>query len=585
MKYKAIILGLVILFNLNSFSNNLNDTINVTINLRQVDSLGLKIRVLPSNDLKGNVKYQFPKSIPGLYEYLNSHNSIIKLFQNGEKVNSTDNSFSIKCDLPSNALTYTSKSTVSKFKGISAEDSYYLKDSIYILNWHYLLGYFNTNTERPYKIKIIKDKKLLGTGTLPKIERNDTVDIFIANNYKELIHNPIMYSIPDTTNFKIGETSFTISCAGNDSLLNAESIKNLLINPLTEIISKSHCKPENYSFLFYSEYSLTAPYLTGLEHPNSTLICYHSALLDNDILVNSSIHEFIHAIFAPLNIRSEVINNFNFADPKCDELLWFYEGVTEYLTIKTLVNSGFFSPSKFFDELNVSNNYYTNIKLNEVSSKVYEQKGQELFDNFYTKGSLFAFQLDIEIIKKSEGEISLFDVMQNLQKKYNSETPFDSKTFIQEFSQQAGVDLQEFIIKNASKKTKIKFTKKVEEVGYSKVTQDTLIWSYSPKKVFLILNYKKNMIKYGMRGSILNKEQNNKIINVYEINGAPLTWFNYSIISAPKNGEAVQIKAYNKNESFAFTAKPEQILKKDAKINWIKNKDFDSKLVNKFWDN
>ena len=292
MNYRILILGILILISSKGFSNNLNDTVNVTIDLRQVDSLGLKVDIYTPSDLKGLINYQFPKSIPGIYEYLNNHESIIELSQNGEKVNCSDNSFSINCDLSPCTLTYSSKSTVNKFKGIFAEDTYYLKDSIYILNWHYILGFFNSQTKRPYKIEIIKKADLLGTGSLAKKVKSDTTDIYIAANYKELIHNPIMYSVPDTTNFKIGETNFTISCAGADSLLDSKKIKDLLISPLAKILAESHYKHEKYSFLFYSEYSLTTPYLTGLEHPNSTLICYHTALLDNNILISCSIHEF-----------------------------------------------------------------------------------------------------------------------------------------------------------------------------------------------------------------------------------------------------------------------------------------------------
>jgi predicted metalloprotease with PDZ domain len=584
MNYRILILGVLILISSKGFSNNLNDTINVTIDLRQLDSLGLKVNIYAPSDLKGLINYQFPKSIPGIYEYLNSYESIIDLSQNGEKINCSDNSFSINCDLSSCTLTYSAKSTVNRFKGIYAEDTYYLKDSIYILNWHYIIGFFNTQTKRPYKIEIIKTADLLGTGSLSKKVKSDTTDIYIARNYKELIHNPIMYSIPDTTNFKIGGTNFTISCAGNDSLLDSKKIKNFLISPLAKILTKSHCKPEKYSFLFYSEYSLTIPYLTGLEHPNSTFICYHTALLDNNILVSSSIHEFIHAIYAPLRIRSEVINEFDFLNPKCDELLWFYEGVTEYLAIKTLANSEFFSTSDFLNELNESNNYHKNINLSKVSVNIYDKKEQKLFDNFYTKGSLFAFQLDIEIIKLSNGKTDLFNVMYELQKIYNPKIPFDSKTFIKEFSLVSGIDLQEFISNNVNNKTKVNFLEKTEEIGYTKELQDTLIWTYSPKKTYIILNYKKDRLEYALFGSIINKEQNSKKVTIFEINGEPLTWFNSDIISSPNDNKETVFKANIGKETIDFKGKPIQILMEKQNINWINNKSLESELTKRFWN-
>jgi predicted metalloprotease with PDZ domain len=583
MNYRILILGILISISSKGFSNNLSDTINVTIDLRQLDSLGLKVNIYTPSDLKGLSSYQFPKSIPGIYEYLNDYESIIKLSQNREQINCLDNSFSINCDSSQSPLTYFAKSTVNRFKGISAEDTYYLKDSIYILNWHYILGFFNSQTKHPYKIEIIKKADLLGTGSLTKKVKSDIADIYIARNYKELIHNPIMYSIPDTTNFKIGKTNFTISCAGNDSLLDSKKIKDLLLTPLAEIISKSHYKHDSYSFLFYSTYSLTPPYLTGLEHPNSTLICYHSALLDNNILISSSIHEYIHAVYAPLRIRSEVINEFEFNNPKCDEFLWFYEGVTEYLAIKTLVNSGFFKPKDFFNELDESNDYHENINFNKVSLNIYKKKEQKLFDNFYTKGSLFAMQLDLEIIKCSNGKTDLFDVMQKLQELFNPENPFNSKSFMSKFSTVSGIDIYNYLNKNTSTREKINYPGIIEQIGYKKELRDTLIWSYEIRKTHLITNYKKERLEVALFGSNINNQLKIKKVTFYEINKKPLTWYNYDILLAPNSEKEYSFTAIIKDSCVFFNARPKLILKANYHVNWIENKNIETELAKRFW--
>lgn len=572
------------LLSVSAYSNDLNDTIKVVINLKQVDSLGLKINVYPPSVLDGSVSYQFPKSIPGIYEYLNSCQPLIQLKQNEVEIDCVDNSFQIDCELAQSSFTYFAKSTVNKFKGISAEDTYYLKDSIYILNWHYLLGFFQNETEKPYKIEIIKNAKLFGTGSLSKSVLNDTTDVYIANNYKDLIHNPVLYSVPDTTSFRIGETNFTISCAGNDSLLDSKKIKDLIIAPLTKIINKSVFKHKEYSFLYYSEYSLTLPYLTGLEHPNSTLICYHSAFLENNILVSSSIHEFIHAIYAPLRIRSEVIDEFDFRNPKCDELLWFYEGITEYLAIKTLVNSGFFKTNDFFEELNESIKCYKNINLSKVSSNIYKKKEQKLFDNFYTKGSLFAMQLDIELIRRSNGKTDLFDVMQKLQGAYNPEKPFNSKNFITDFSTASGVDIYSYIIDNTREKKKVNYPETIEQIGYTEEYTDTLIWSFKTRKKYLIVNQKKERLEIALFGSTINKEFKSRKVTVFEINGKPLTWYNYNSLLAPNDGKEFSFKAIANNEIIEFKAKPEQILKEKKHLNWLENSNLESGLAKRFWN-
>jgi predicted metalloprotease with PDZ domain len=459
-----------------------------------------------------------------------------------------------------------------------------VKDSVYILNWHYLLGFFQNGTDRPYRLEVIRNAEFFGAGTLFKTIKNDSTDVYIAGNYKELIHHPIMYSVPDTTSFEIGETHFTISCAGNDSLFNSEKIRNLIFNPLNEIYGQSVFKQNQYTFLYYSEYSLSPPYLTGLEHPNSTLICYHSALLDNKILISSSIHEYIHALFAPLRIRSEVIDSFNFTTPHCDEFLWFYEGVTEYLAIKTMVNSGYFTTQDFFNELNESYEFYKNINLSKISFNIYGKKEQDLFDNFYTKGSLFAMQLDVEIIRRSNGKTDLSAVMNKLQNQYNPEIPFDSKTFFTDFSKTAGVNIERYLIENTRKKKKVNFPEIAEQTGYTKEYNDTLIWSFKTRKQYLVINQKNDRLEIVLFGSTINKTCNSRKVTIYEINGKPVNWYNYDSLLMPEDGQELSLKAISKDEIIEVKAIPEQILKEKKHLNWSKNSNIESAMANYYWN-
>ncbi len=72
MKKIGLILVLISI-SLSGFTKEINDTIIVVIDLKHVDTLGLKINIYVPTDLTGNVSYRFPKSIPGIYEYLYNH--------------------------------------------------------------------------------------------------------------------------------------------------------------------------------------------------------------------------------------------------------------------------------------------------------------------------------------------------------------------------------------------------------------------------------------------------------------------------------------------------------------------------------
>jgi predicted metalloprotease with PDZ domain len=577
MRNTKLIIGFL-LITLNVLANN--DTINVVIDLKQVDSLGLKIHVSPPNDLKGSVTYKFPKTIPGIYEYLHNHNTLISLQQNDKEISYNDNSFLILSD----SFYYSAKSSVNIYTGVSAEDTYYLKDSVYIINWHYLLGFFNNEIDNPYKIKIIKNNRLFGSSSLDKTTLNDTVDIFTARNYKDLIHSPLLYCIPDTASFQIEGSKFHVSCVGDDTLLNAQEIKNLLILPLKELLKNSEYKHDDYTFLYFSKNAINVPGLRALEHPNSTLVCYHSALLDNNILIGSSIHEYIHAIYSPLRIRSEIINDFQFINPTSDEFLWFYEGVTEYLSIKTLLDSKFFSKEDFLNEIKLSNEYSKDLNFSKTSQNVYEKKGQKLYNNFYTTGSLFALQLDLEIMEKSNGKKNLFDVMNELQKEYSPEKPFNSQTFLADLAIVSGIE-KSFLETNIKKKIKIDFTKLVNDIGYNctVIKYDTIVYSYSPRKIYNITNFKKNQLEIGFFGSTLNKSLNAKKVVISEINGETIDWFNRDLLIIPKLDNENELLVTIDDTISVIKAKPSLISRERKKIVWTKNDKYSAESVKLFW--
>ena len=471
MKYFLFIL----LFFIKSIicANEIRDTIKVVINLNSYNDKGLNVSVFPKNEFNGWKNYIFPFTVPGNYEFLDNQKSRndFFLFYSNEKLcicEKEKNIYPTNWNSNAKYLNYNIKSTLNSNNGIFAIDSHFIKDSVYLLNWFNLLGFFEQELETPYKITIYKKPNLWGAGSLKKKILNDTTDIYFAINYKNLIANPVLYSIPDTTSFIIDETKFNISFAGEDTSLNSSEIKNLLLKPLTEVVKRSYYKHKQYTFIYYSENSEVDRYLTGLEHPNSTVLCYHSQLLDNNIVVSSSVHEYIHAIFAPLRIRSKIIDNYDFISTKSDEYLWFYEGVTEYLAARIMYLSGVFSREDFLNKLNESFVYQGNVNLQKTSMNIYRDYNDDLFENFYTKGSLLAFELDVEIMKLSGGKTCLFDIMRELQKKYTPEKPFNSKNFIKEFSKLSKVDIKPFIIEKTSTTKKVELDKIVKLIGYNR---------------------------------------------------------------------------------------------------------------------
>lgn len=576
-------LSLCFVFQASAWASNTKDTIRVSIDLRQAASQGIQVQVKVPSSAAAPVAYQFPRTIPGIYEYLKTQPCFDEIVHLEDTIGKQGMQFALGANSQGTNFSYAVQNTLDKYMGLSAEDVHFSGDSLFILNWHYLIGYFNKDTQQAYKIQVNYPKGLYGAGSMNKASLSDSSDVFYADTYKELIHMPVMYSRPDTVQFSLGPTQFTIAYAGADTTLDAAKIKELLLEPLEEVQSLSLYHPKEYTFLYYSEYFLTGPYLTGLEHPYSTLVTYHSALLSDDIIVSTSIHEYLHTVFTPLLLRSEAIHMLDMDDPQCDQHLWFYEGVTEYLAIKALMKSGYFSALDFLNELQESDSYHKNINMAAVSSHIYNKKEQQLFGNFYTKGSLLAFQLDIEILERSEGKEDLFSIMRKLQKKYSTDKPFNSQTFIQEFSRISGLDLA-YLDKHLNKKTKVSFAAYAEKAGYVVQMKDTTYWSFENKKSYTIVNFRDNCMEYALIGHEANEFLNQKEVIVRSINGEELSWFNHDLLASPSTNQEIELEVLHNGNLMTLKAKPLQLTNQKAIAHWKKNGQFNSDLAKSLWN-
>lgn len=574
------------------FSQRIHDTIYVEIDLGQIDSNGLEVHVFPPSNFESPDLYCFPRTIPGIYEYLDHQERNIKLHsisaKNDTIIVSPINQvgfFPINDVQSANQLVYHVTSSVEKRNGISAEDVFFIKDSVCILNWNYILGFFNQYRNFAYKIRIKKNPELWGSGTLEKKMFNDSVDFYFAGTYKSLIDHPVAYSIPDTIRFTIQDNEFMISTIGNDDSLNAEDLKVLLTPALEEVLSRSVYHPLKYVFIYISEYSVATPYLSALEHPNSTIVCYHKALLDNHIVIGSSIHELLHTLHAPLTIRSEVINELDLTSPKCDEHLWFYEGVTEYLSLKTLLHCGDLSHEEFLNELLMSDEYQQNINLSKSSRMVYTPRGEKMFDNFYTKGSLFALVLDIELLRLSEGESDLNDVVNKLHEEYNLKRPFHSENFVQKFAELSEVDIRSFIESYLNHKKKIDLKKITGDIGYSLTfeNKDTTEWSFDLKKNYWIIYTEENKIEIVLKNSLINDILGLREVKIRKVDGEMISYFNYTKIYNPEPDKEISLLLDVGGTDKLVHVRPVKMHVKRKEHTWTMNEKYTEEYLKKFW--
>lgn len=124
----------------------------------------------------------------------------------------------------------------------------------------------------------------------------------------------------------------------------------------------------------------------------------------------------------------------------------------------------------------------------------------------------------------------------------------------------------------------------IEQTGYTKKYNDTLVWSFKAQKKYLIINLIKKRLEMAIIGSPVNEEFNARKLIIYEISGQPLTWYNYDILFAPKDGQEYSFKAIANEKVIEFKAKPVQILKKKRHVNWPENNNINTDLAKCYWE-
>jgi predicted metalloprotease with PDZ domain len=189
-----------------------------------------------------------------------------------------------------------------------------------------------------------------------------------------------------------------------------------------------------------------------------------------EFLGDISIHEFMH-IITPLNLHSQHIGNFNYADPVMSKHLWLYEGTTEYFSKLIKVRGGIISPKDFIFKTMRNKirraEKFPNKKMSftEMSENVLKRKYKKQYRQVYERGAVISMLLDIEIIRLTDGAKTLIDVVMELAGKYGDSQSFDEDTFIDEFVRFVHPDLKEFFNKYVEGREELPYREILNVVG------------------------------------------------------------------------------------------------------------------------
>ncbi|RPI73457.1 MAG: PDZ domain-containing protein [Ignavibacteriales bacterium] len=313
-----------------------------------------------------------------------------------------------------------------------------------LINGQCVFGYFHGMQDEPLNIKIYYPEDWI-YGTALQVNSDG---YFEAYNFDYIVDSPILLGNLTRESTTISNTDIDVYTYSKTGLIKSADILNSVEDILNAANEFTDGLPvDNYTFLFHFEDVTHGAW----EHSYSSFYVYKEASLNSDLVESIReivAHEFFH-IVTPLNIHSEVVEQFNFVEPVMSQHLWFYEGVTEWAANIIELRGSLISIGDYLDILHQklihNDNFNQDISLTYLG--VNSTKLPDQFFNIYQKGAVVAALLDLRLLELSGGTKGLREVINELSEKYGPDKPFSEKDFFDEFTDMTFPEIKDFFVK------------------------------------------------------------------------------------------------------------------------------------------
>jgi predicted metalloprotease with PDZ domain len=179
----------------------------------------------------------------------------------------------------------------------------------------------------------------------------------------------------------------------------------------------------NYTFLVHFGKAATGAG-GGMEHANSTAISVRS----DEEFANVAAHEFFH-LWNVKRIRPASLDPVDYTKEQYTRALWFAEGVTNTYASYTLVRTGLWSKSQFYEDLGEQISEVETRAANRWQSAeqssldawlekypLYNQPQHSV--SYYTKGQILGVLLDVLVRDRTDNTKSLDDVLRSMNQEF-----------------------------------------------------------------------------------------------------------------------------------------------------------------------
>lgn len=303
-----------------------------------------------------------------------------------------------------------------------------------LINGQGVFGFPSMMQSAPIEIKLDYPAEwMVGTA----LDRN-AKGYFTAPNYDRIVDSPILLGrLTKATTTVAGAQIDMYTYSKTDKIKSEQLLNNMqsMLNAAGQFLKQLPVK--RYTFLYHFEgqswgaweHSYSSEYVMQEEEFSKKFA---------DELTSIAAHEFFHVV-TPLNIHSEIIQQFDFVTPTPSEHLWLYEGVTEWASDAMQLRAQLMDLPTYLGELSQKIAYDksmdTTYSLSKLGLTCYTNEGQRQYGNIYARGALVAGLLDIRLLELSDGKRGLREVINELARMYGPDKAFPEKDFFAVFTQ------------------------------------------------------------------------------------------------------------------------------------------------------
>jgi len=447
---------------------------NVNLNDRSKDTYKVRVTV-PKLSEENNI-FQFAATAPGTYQIMDIGRfvrSFITMDNKGnilKSVHISTNQYQLLEPKRVHTIIYEIAET---FDNPVIENPIYVMAGTSIENDHSLIngqavfGYIKGMQSMPMNIKIEYPTEWMA-GTALKLNEDGS---YTANNFDHAVDSPILLGNLTKASTDVEGTKVDIYTYSEKGMIQSQQVLASMEGMLKSASKFLNGLPvDRYTFLLHFEKNNIQP-KGAWEHSYSSEYTLSEQPWEQveKGFKDMAAHEFFH-IVTPLNIHSEVVQEFNFIKPVPSRHLWLYEGTTEWAAHMMQFRSGEKSLEDYLGTLRrksyISKNYFdVDYSLLDLSLESYTKTGNEQYPNIYMKGALIAGLLDIKLLELSNGERGLIDVINELAKKYGPTKAFDDATFFKEFVNFTYPEIEEFMDLYVKKATELPYNEFYNKIG------------------------------------------------------------------------------------------------------------------------